>query len=35
MNEVIGSFGRADALDSYTGMDLFYCDARGPGGHRA
>jgi K(+)-stimulated pyrophosphate-energized sodium pump len=21
---VIGSFGRADALDSYTGMDLFY-----------
>ena len=24
MNEVIGSFGRADALDSYTGMDLFY-----------
>ncbi|HLL31279.1 MAG TPA: sodium/proton-translocating pyrophosphatase, partial [Allosphingosinicella sp.] len=24
MNEVIGSFGRAEAMESYTGMDLFY-----------
>jgi K(+)-stimulated pyrophosphate-energized sodium pump len=24
LDDVIGSFGRADALDSYTGMDLFY-----------